>query len=379
MSLPPALTILDMPSGRVVARFPLEDFPYPGLNAHAGRFSIGSVGITEIDPATGRKLRRINSPLDETNHALALGRDMWFTGRRDLVRVDLHLGREVDRYRLVDREYPSGLVGLATGAGSLWVASKEAGEVLRVNPANGRVQARIAMKSPWWLAYAYRGGVGGVGPGRATANRRLHEQRHRDCAGTQTALMGRRRRRVRLDGERDQGHRLQGRPDGRNRGDVPDGRRRALGQLRKRGALGRQLRRRHLIGNRRGIRRRPHVPLRSPGRRRRRRWPVCPAVHRRRPDGRGPHLGPARGRSRSSSSPSSRSTQPTRPSPRNRSRSRSGGPSPRDRLPTVVGAGLRPELAASMPTVSADGRTYTFRIRRNFGSRLHRTHRSRLT
>ena len=153
-SLPPGLTILEMPSGRVVATFPLEDFPYPGLNAQHGRFTIGSVGITEIDPATGRKLRRINSPLDEFNHALALGRDMWFTGRRDLVRVDLHLGREVERYRLVDRDYPFGLVGLAAGAGSLWVASKEAGEVLRVNPANGRVQARIPMKSPWWLAYA---------------------------------------------------------------------------------------------------------------------------------------------------------------------------------------------------------------------------------
>ncbi len=152
--LPPGLTILDMPSGRVVATFPLEDFPFPGLGAQHGRFLIASVGITEIDPATGRKLRRINSPLDESNHALALGRDMWFTGRRDLVRVDLNLGREVDRYRLVDHEYPSGLVGLAAGAGSLWVASKEAGEVLRVNPANGHVQARIAMKSPWWLAYA---------------------------------------------------------------------------------------------------------------------------------------------------------------------------------------------------------------------------------
>jgi DNA-binding SARP family transcriptional activator/ABC-type transport system substrate-binding protein len=154
-SLPPGLTILDMPSGRVVATFPLEDFPYPGLNAHDGRFSISSFGITEIDPATGRKLRRINSPFaDESNHHLALGRDMWFTGRRDLVRVDLDLAREVDRYRLVDDDYPNGLVGLAAGAGSLWAASKEAGEVLRVDPANGHVQARIAMKSPWWLAYA---------------------------------------------------------------------------------------------------------------------------------------------------------------------------------------------------------------------------------
>jgi DNA-binding SARP family transcriptional activator len=160
-SLPPGLTILDMPSGRVVATFPLEDFPYPGLNAQNGRFSIGSIGITEIDPATGRKLRRIESPLDESNHALALGRDMWFTGRRDLVRVDPDLGREVDRYRLVDRDYPTGLVGLAAGAGSLWVASKEAGEVLRVDPANGHVQARIAMKSPLELAYS-RGAVWAV-------------------------------------------------------------------------------------------------------------------------------------------------------------------------------------------------------------------------
>jgi DNA-binding SARP family transcriptional activator/ABC-type transport system substrate-binding protein len=154
-SLPPGLTILDMPSGRVVATFPLEDFPYPGLNAHDGRFSISSFGITEIDPATGRKLRRINSPFgDESNDHLARGRDMWFTGRQDLVRVDLDSAREVDRYRLVDDEYPFGLVGLAAGAGSLWVASKEAGEVLRVDPTNGHVQARIAMKSPWGLAYA---------------------------------------------------------------------------------------------------------------------------------------------------------------------------------------------------------------------------------
>jgi DNA-binding SARP family transcriptional activator/ABC-type oligopeptide transport system substrate-binding subunit/streptogramin lyase len=153
-SLPPGLTILDMPSGRVVATFPLEDFPFPGLNAQNGRFSIASVGITEIDPATGRKLRRIRSPLDESNNALALGRDMWFTGRRDLVRVDPDLSREVDRYRFVDRDYPMGLVGLAAGAGSLWVASKEAGEVLRVDPVNGHVQARIALKSPLSLAYA---------------------------------------------------------------------------------------------------------------------------------------------------------------------------------------------------------------------------------
>ena len=154
-TLPPGLTILDMPSGRVIERFPLEDFPYPGLNAHEGRFSISSFGITEIDPATGRKVRRINSPsADESNAHLALGRSEWFTGRHDLVRVDRELFREVDRYRLVDKEYPNGLVGLAAGANSLWVASKEAGQVLRVNPANGLVQARIAMKSPWSLAYA---------------------------------------------------------------------------------------------------------------------------------------------------------------------------------------------------------------------------------
>ena len=119
---------------------------------------------------------------------------MWFTGRRDLVRVDPDLGREVDRYRLVDRDYPMGLVGLAAGAGSLWVASKEAGEVLRVDPANGHVQARIAMKSPLSLAYA-AGAVWAVSDQGGLANRCLHQQRHRDRAGAQAALLGRCRRR----------------------------------------------------------------------------------------------------------------------------------------------------------------------------------------
>ena len=37
------------------------------------------------------------------------------------------------------------------------------------------------------------------------------------------------------------------------------------------------------------------------------------------------------------------------------------------RTPTgVAGQQLRPEIAAAMPTVSADGRTYTFRIRPGF-------------
>src|SRR4029450_2079327 len=81
---------------------------------------------------------------------------MWFTGRRDLVRFDPKLGREVERYRLVNREHPTGLVGLAAGAGSPWAGGEEAGEVVRVNPANGHVQARIAMKSPWSLAYDSR-------------------------------------------------------------------------------------------------------------------------------------------------------------------------------------------------------------------------------
>ena len=77
----------------------------------------------------------------------------WFTGRR----ISCGSTWTWARGRPLPARRPRlshGLVGLAAGAGSLWVASKEAGEVLRVDPANGHVQARIAMKSPLSLAYA---------------------------------------------------------------------------------------------------------------------------------------------------------------------------------------------------------------------------------
>ena len=244
------------------------------------------------------------------------------------MRVDPDLGREVDR-RLVDRDYPMGLVGLAAGAGSLWVASKEAGEVLRVDPANGHVQARIAMKSPLSLAYA-AGAVWAVSDQGGLARIDAATNSVTATAPVPKPLFWVAAGGGRLDGERDQGHRLQGRPDGRDRGDVPHGRRRAR-QLRQRGAVGCQLRRRHPVGNRRGIRRRPHLPLRSPARRRRRRRPVRPGVHRRRPDGRGSHLGSA-GEGREARHPDLHA-RPDRPATAwSRSRSRSSAPPPPDCL-----------------------------------------------
>ena len=53
--------------------------------------------------------------------------------------------------------------------------------MLRVDPANGHVQARIAMKSPLSLAYA-AGAVWAVSTWRTGAHRCRHQQRHRDRA-----------------------------------------------------------------------------------------------------------------------------------------------------------------------------------------------------
>ena len=252
-----------------------------------------------------------------------------------------------------------GLVGLAAGAGSLWVASKEAGEVLRVDPANGHVQARIAMKSPWWLAYAAgavwavsdQGGLAridaatnsvtatapvpkplsGSPPAAAawTANETKGTVYKVDQTGeiVATYRTGDGARSVSFNG--------------------------ALWVANSDAGTRRRSTRHPAPSARTASVTRSATPSPSA---------VRPAVHRRRPDGRGSHLGSA-GEGREARHPHlhARPTDPataSEPVALEIERATTAG------LLACGGAGLRPELAASMPTVSADGRTYTFRVRR---------------
>jgi DNA-binding SARP family transcriptional activator len=156
-SLKPGVVLLDMQTHRVIRQWPGHYFNYPWVFTGGGHFWMASFNKpgTEIDPRTGRFLRQFFPP-PGADLALPRGHSMWFTSPDGLIRYDLRIQQEspvTARWRIVHGRHRFGLDGIAYGAGSLWVASHEENEVVRVDPATGSVLARIHVRLPSWLAY----------------------------------------------------------------------------------------------------------------------------------------------------------------------------------------------------------------------------------
>jgi DNA-binding SARP family transcriptional activator/streptogramin lyase len=154
--LGPSIVLLDTEqNGKVIASWPYRDYEFPWVTTGNGKFWLASFtnGFTEVDPRSGRILRRLLPPFGNgTNLALPHGRTVWFTGKVGLARYDLVSNRVVARYKPFRPRRGFGLYGITRDAGSIWVASVEANEVIRVNPGTGAVEARIHVPKPWWLA-----------------------------------------------------------------------------------------------------------------------------------------------------------------------------------------------------------------------------------
>lgn len=160
-SVPPGIAIIDTSSGRLAAQIPWNEIRYPAIgftgNGSFWVWTLDGNALVRINPEDGRVLRRISSPFgDSTLWALVDGHSLWFSGTQ-LARMDIASGSEADRYSLTNHSHGDGLAELARGSGSLWVARHQAGELLRVDPASGKVQKRFAnLSSP----YAVRFGDG---------------------------------------------------------------------------------------------------------------------------------------------------------------------------------------------------------------------------
>ncbi len=105
----------------------------------------------EIDPGTGTVLKQITPPARDPNvHGdfatvtpfTVQGNTLWVTSGDDLVKMDIALGQEVDRFKLDDIGPGSGLAeGVAVGGGSVWLSRDVGrGQILRLNPVTGSVE-----------------------------------------------------------------------------------------------------------------------------------------------------------------------------------------------------------------------------------------------
>lgn len=164
----PGIAIIDAGSGAKVGFVPASTI---GMAAEAiyadGAFwvlNLAPLSFAEIDPATGRVLRQIASPIDDVGSFTVDGNDLWITHytKPILSKVDIGLGREVARYD--DLPGTGGSNGVLVADGSVWVARRDAdqglGLLARLDPATGAVQQKFEpLTGSYSLAYGDDGAI----------------------------------------------------------------------------------------------------------------------------------------------------------------------------------------------------------------------------
>ena len=149
----PGTVLIDLSTGEKIESIPLSRLPVSAYPVFVGgRFWVNNWSpseYVEIDASSGTILRSISPPARDPNvqeeggsiTPFAVGGDvLWVTSAHDLVKMDVGLGREVDRFRLDALGKGSGLAeGVAVGAGSVWVSRDVGrGQILRLDLVSGR-------------------------------------------------------------------------------------------------------------------------------------------------------------------------------------------------------------------------------------------------
>jgi DNA-binding SARP family transcriptional activator/ABC-type transport system substrate-binding protein/outer membrane protein assembly factor BamB len=173
MAAEPGTALIDLRKGKVITSIPLSRLAgsaYPVFaDGHFWVHNFNPNSYVQIDPKTGAIVRQVNPPArpvegsaePETLTPFAVqGNMLWVGSGHDLVKMDISLGKVVERFRLDDSVGGgSGLAeGVAVGGGSVWVSRDVGrGQIVRLDPATGAVQHRFDDMNPY-LQLAYGDG-----------------------------------------------------------------------------------------------------------------------------------------------------------------------------------------------------------------------------
>jgi class 3 adenylate cyclase/ABC-type oligopeptide transport system substrate-binding subunit/DNA-binding beta-propeller fold protein YncE len=150
--LPAGIALIDQENGDVVASMGTTEVKNPVEVIFAeGSFwvlNLAPISFVQVHPRTGKIVRQIASPFADVGWYAVEGGTLWVIDYQGsgLSKVDTSLGREVERFDLATdrRDRFVGSNGVAVAAGSVWVGRKDpVNEVLRVDPATGDVQHRF--------------------------------------------------------------------------------------------------------------------------------------------------------------------------------------------------------------------------------------------
>ena len=152
----PGVVLLDLTTGKERGFIPPSDLAVAAYPIFAdGHFWVNDWdpnAYVEIDPREGKILKHLDPPARDPNVLADFatltpfavdGNTLWVTAADDLVKMDIELSQEVGRFRLDDIvKGESGVAeGVAVGAGSVWVSRDVGrGQIVRLDPATGRVE-----------------------------------------------------------------------------------------------------------------------------------------------------------------------------------------------------------------------------------------------
>ena len=164
----PGTVLLNLKTGKQIAFLPRSELDSPRLPLYSGGhfwlFNSSPRSFVDVDPATGRihtfappdgmTPTRTNTPYAVDGHAL------WVGAGDDLVKVDTNLGEEIARLHLDKIVGQSGAVqGVAVGGGLVWIGRDVGvGQVIAIDPNNRKVRYRFP-DLPHHVDLAYGGGT----------------------------------------------------------------------------------------------------------------------------------------------------------------------------------------------------------------------------
>jgi DNA-binding SARP family transcriptional activator/ABC-type transport system substrate-binding protein len=146
----PGTVLLDLKTRKQIGFVPPSQLDSPGFPLYSGGhfwlLNLRTSTFVEIDPTTGKVLNQFPLPSGarDTPYAVA-GRTLWVSAGHDLVKVDTRLGQEVDRFDLDTIVGMNGAAeGVAVGGGLVWVGRDVGGgQVVAVDPARGKLKYRF--------------------------------------------------------------------------------------------------------------------------------------------------------------------------------------------------------------------------------------------
>lgn len=153
----PGIAFVDAASGAITGTLPIRNpVEMAAVDGKIWALGINPKAMYVIDPTTRVVERTVTLPLAKEGFWWIDGETIWMTdfGTPRVIGIDGRTGIVTRDFDL--RDDPADdrkATGVTVGAGSLWVARPEVGEILRLDPLTGAVQARIDTFIPDVLAF----------------------------------------------------------------------------------------------------------------------------------------------------------------------------------------------------------------------------------